>query len=60
MKEFSQEYATVTVVDAAGQKFQGVVLNEDNFTLQMIDTREQLHLFEKDQAAIARGNAGVA
>jgi len=49
MKEFSQEYETVTVVDAGGQKFQGVVLNEDNFTLQMIDTREQLHLFEKDK-----------
>jgi cytochrome c oxidase cbb3-type subunit III len=49
MKEFSQEYETVTVVDAAGQKFQGVVLNEDNFTLQMLDTREQLHLFQKDK-----------
>ena len=49
MKEFSQEYETVTVVDPAGQKFQGVVLNEDSFTLQMMDTREQLHLFEKDK-----------
>jgi putative heme-binding domain-containing protein len=49
MKEFSQEYETVNVVDDRGQKFQGVVLNEDNFTLQMIDTREQLHLFEKDK-----------
>jgi cytochrome c oxidase cbb3-type subunit III len=49
MKEFSQEYETVTVVDDRGQKLQGVVLNEDNFTLQMLDTREQLHLFEKDK-----------
>ena len=49
MKEFSQEYETVNVVDDRGQKFQGVVLNEDNFTLQMLDTREQLHLFEKDK-----------
>jgi len=49
MKEFSQEYETVNVVDDRGQKFQGVVLNEDNFTLQMIDTREQLHLFEKEK-----------
>jgi cytochrome c oxidase cbb3-type subunit 3 len=49
MKEFSQEYETVTVVDASGLKFQGVVLNEDNFTLQMMDTREQLRLFEKDK-----------
>jgi putative heme-binding domain-containing protein len=49
MKEFSEEYETVTVVDATGQKVQGVVLNEDNFTLQMLDTREQLHLFEKEK-----------
>lgn len=49
MKEFSQEYETVTVVTADGTKFMGVVLNEDHFTLQMIDTREQLHLFEKDR-----------
>jgi hypothetical protein len=39
----------VNVVDDRGQKFQGVVLNEDNFTLQMLDTREQLHLFEKEK-----------
>ena len=49
MKEFSEEYATVTVVDGNGQKFQGTILNEDNFTLQMIDTRDQLHLLEKDK-----------
>ena len=49
MKEFSQEYETVTVVDDRGQKFPGVVLNEDNFTLQMLDTHEQLHFFEKDK-----------
>jgi len=47
MKEFSQEYETVTVVTAEGMKFTGVVMNEDHFTLQMMDTREQLHLFEK-------------
>jgi cytochrome c oxidase cbb3-type subunit 3 len=49
MKEFPQEYETVTVEAADGNKYQGVVLNEDNFTLQMLDSREQVHLFEKDQ-----------
>jgi putative heme-binding domain-containing protein len=49
MKEFSQEYETVTVVTAEGTKFVGVVLNEDHFTLQMMDTREGLHFFEKDK-----------
>jgi len=49
MKEFSQEYETVTVVTAVGTKLMGVVLNEDHFTLQMMDTRENLHLFEKEK-----------
>ncbi|MGC2287725.1 MAG: c-type cytochrome [Candidatus Acidiferrum sp.] len=49
MKEFSEEYETVKVETADGQKFTGVVLNEDSFTLQMMDLREQLHLFEKDK-----------
>ncbi len=49
MKEFSQEYETVTVVTPEGQKITGVVLNEDSFTLQMMDTREQIHLLEKDK-----------
>lgn len=49
MKEFPQEYETVTVETSDGNKYQGVILNEDNFTLQMLDTREQVHMFEKDQ-----------
>ena len=48
-KEFPQEYLSVNVETAEGQKFSGVVLNEDNFTLQMMDMREQIHLFEKDK-----------
>jgi len=47
MKDFSQEYETATVVTAEGTKLQGVVLNEDSFTVQMLDTREELHSFEK-------------
>ncbi len=49
MKEFPQEYESVFVVTSEGTKLSGVVLNEDQFTLQMLDTREQLHLFEKDK-----------
>jgi len=49
MKEFPQEYFSVSVVSADGTKLSGVVLNEDQFTLQMLDTREQLHLFEKEK-----------
>ena len=49
MKEFPQEYESVLVVTADGTKLSGVVLNQDQFTLQMLDTREQLHLFEKDK-----------
>jgi putative heme-binding domain-containing protein len=49
MKEFPQEYESVSVVTSDGTKYAGVVLNEDQFKLQMLDTREQLHLFEKDK-----------
>jgi len=49
MKEFPQEYESVLVVTADGTKLSGVVLNQDQFTLQMLDAREQLHLFEKDK-----------
>jgi len=49
MKEFSQEYETVSVVTQDGTAFQGVVLNEDSFTIQMLDVREQIHSFDKAQ-----------
>jgi cytochrome c oxidase cbb3-type subunit 3 len=48
-KEFPQEYEEVTVTTQDGQQFKGTTLNEDSFTLQMIDTSENLHLFEKDK-----------
>lgn len=46
-KEFPQEYETVTVTTTDGKKITGVTLNEDNFSLQMMDTLEKIHLFEK-------------
>jgi putative heme-binding domain-containing protein len=49
LKDYSQEYESVTVVTSEGTKLQGVVLNEDSFTVQMLDTREQLHAFEKSK-----------
>jgi cytochrome c oxidase cbb3-type subunit III len=49
MKEFSQEYETVRVTTADDKKLVGTVLNEDRFTLQMIDMQEKVHSFEKDK-----------
>jgi cytochrome c oxidase cbb3-type subunit 3 len=48
-KEFAQEYETVEVVTADGQDIKGVTLNEDNFSLQVMDTAEHIHLLEKDK-----------
>jgi cytochrome c oxidase cbb3-type subunit 3 len=48
-KEFPQEYETVTVVTSAGKEIKGVTLNEDSFSVQVMDASEQLHLFEKDK-----------
>jgi cytochrome c oxidase cbb3-type subunit 3 len=47
MKEFSEEYETVSVVAADGNKYQGTLLNEDSFTIQFLDTLQQVHSFDK-------------
>jgi len=48
-KEFPQEYETITVVTAEGKQIKGVALNEDNFSVQMMDSNERIHLLEKDK-----------
>ncbi len=48
-KEFPQEYESVTVVTADGKKIRGVTLNEDSFSVQIMDMGGQIHLLEKDQ-----------
>jgi cytochrome c oxidase cbb3-type subunit III len=48
-KEFPQEYETITVVTADGKQLRGVALNEDSFSVQMMDQNEQIFLLEKDK-----------
>ena len=48
-KEFPQEYETVTVVTGDGKEIKGVTLNEDSFTVQVMDSGERIHLLEKDK-----------
>lgn len=48
-KEFPQEYESVTLVTAEGKEIKGVTLNEDSFSVQIMDTSEQIHLLEKDK-----------
>jgi cytochrome c oxidase cbb3-type subunit III len=48
-KEFPQEYETITVVTADGKEIKGVALNEDNFSVQMMDASEQIYLLDKDK-----------
>ena len=48
-KEFPQEYETVTVVTAEGKEIKGVTLNEDNFSVQLMDASERVYMFEKDK-----------
>jgi len=48
-KEFPQEYETITVVTADGKQIKGVALNEDNFSVQMMDRDERIYLLEKDK-----------
>src|ERR1700721_4823173 len=48
-KEFPQEYETVTAVTAEGKQIKGVTLNEDSFSVQVIDTSEEIYLLEKNK-----------
>ncbi len=48
-KEFAQEYRTVSLVTADGKKLRGVTLNEDQFTIQVMDFAQQVHSFDKSQ-----------
>lgn len=48
-KEFAQRYEAVTVVTPDGKEIKGVTLNEDSFSLQMMDTAEHVLLFDKDK-----------
>ena len=48
-KEFAQEYETVTVITRDGKKITGVTLNEDQFSIQMMDMADHIYMFEKDE-----------
>jgi cytochrome c oxidase cbb3-type subunit III len=48
-KEFPQEYESVTATTADGREIKGVTLNEDGFSVQIMDVNEQIHLLEKDK-----------
>jgi cytochrome c oxidase cbb3-type subunit III len=48
-KEFPQEYESVTAVTADGKTIKGVTLNEDSFSVQIMDAGEHIHLLEKDK-----------
>lgn len=47
MKEFPQDYESVTVVAPDGTKYRGIILNEDSFSLQMLDLGQKVHSFNK-------------
>jgi putative heme-binding domain-containing protein len=46
-KEWPLEYGAVTVVTRGGETIAGVVRNEDAYSIQLMDTSENLHLFMK-------------
>jgi hypothetical protein len=40
-------YETVTVMTSGGEKITGVAKNEDTFSIQLLDTSQQLRLFPR-------------
>ncbi len=45
--DVSPRYRIVSFRDSAGKVYQGFLMNEDTYTVQLIDTHEQLHSFDK-------------
>jgi putative heme-binding domain-containing protein len=48
-RQLAAGYQTVTVVTADGQEAKGFIMNEDRFSVQMMDTNERILLLEKDK-----------
>jgi putative heme-binding domain-containing protein len=48
-EDFRPGYEPVTVTAADGQAIHGVKKNEDNFSVQIMDTRERIQGYEKDK-----------
>jgi len=48
-KEFPQEYESVTVMTADRKEIKGVTLNEDSFSVQIMDASEEIHLLQKNE-----------
>jgi cytochrome c oxidase cbb3-type subunit 3 len=48
-KELAAGYETATVVTADGKEAKGIILNEDRFTVQMMDTSERILLLDRDK-----------
>ena len=48
-KSYPQQYETVTVVTEDGKTITGVTLNEDSFSIQLMDPAEKIYLLDKDK-----------
>ena len=48
-EDFRPGYEPVTVTSSDGQAIHGVKKNEDNFSVQIMDTRERIQGYEKDK-----------
>jgi putative heme-binding domain-containing protein len=48
-RQLADGYQTVTVVTADGHETKGFIMNEDSFSVQMMDTSERILLLQKDK-----------
>ena len=48
-RQLADGYQTVTVVTADGKETKGFIMNEDRFSVQMMDMNERVLLLEKDK-----------
>ena len=53
-KELVSGYETATVVTADGKDAKGIVMNEDRFSVQMMDTSERILLLDRESCDLSR------
>ncbi len=57
-RELATGYQTVTVVTADGHEVKGFIMNQDRFTVQMMDTSERILLLKRDQLRSLKTSSG--
>ena len=57
-KQIADDYRTVSVVTPQGERIRGIELNQDEYTIELRDTKENLRSFRKADLKEVRRETG--